>query len=510
MQSSRCIEIRQGEAWYGLCVEDGIQMPVTADKAYRCMLTPNTTVNGAAGILLSSAGRYLFSPGSVTVNVQSGFLKMNSPDAEVFSGGEGRTLREAWKDLVRDHLPLKGETPPALFFTAPQYNTWIELLYHQSQEGILQYARDLLRQGYPPGVLMIDDGWMKDYGSWEFCPDVFKSPRAMVDELHSMGFKVMLWVCPFVSADSPVFRMLSSKGALVKNASGEPAIRCWWNGYSAVLDMSSSVAREWFHGQAKTLMDDLGIDGFKMDGGDARFYRNDDQSEGGVSANEQSSLWAAAGLRYPYNEFRACYGMANMPLVHRLADKNHSWDEKGMKALVPDTLIQGLLGYPFGCPDMIGGGEYGNFTENSGHLDQELFVRYAQCAALLPMMQYSAAPWRVLDEEHAELCRQAALLRCEYSETIFRLAKHAAQTGEPIVRCMEYSFPHEGLERVMDQFTLGDGYLVAPVVTRGSRTRTVRLPRGMWKYIDGTVFEGGTSVTVKAELDTLPVFQHVG
>ncbi len=39
---------------------------------------------------------------------------------------------------------------------------------------------------------------------------------------------------------------------------------------------------------------------------------------------------------------------------------------------------------------MIGGGEYLNFLENSSNLDEELFVRYAQCATLMPMMQFSA------------------------------------------------------------------------------------------------------------------------
>ena len=36
-----------------------------------------------------------------------------------------------------------------------------------------------------------------------------------------------------------------------------------------------------------------------------------------------------------------------------------------------------MLGYAFSCPDMIGGGEYANFTANSDKLDDELFVRYA-------------------------------------------------------------------------------------------------------------------------------------
>ena len=37
---------------------------------------------------------------------------------------------------------------------------------------------------------MIDDNWQKDYGNFNFRPDKFPNPKAMVDELHAMGFKV--------------------------------------------------------------------------------------------------------------------------------------------------------------------------------------------------------------------------------------------------------------------------------------------------------------------------------
>ena len=64
----------------------------------------------------------------------------------------------------------------------------------------------------------------------------------------------------------------------------------------------------------------------------------------------------------------------------------------------------------------------------------------------------------------------------QYTEDILALAKHAAQTGEPIVRYMEYCFPHQGMATVQDQFMLGDSLLVAPVLTKGDRTRNVVLP----------------------------------
>lgn len=125
--------------------------------------------------------------------------------------------------------------------------------------------------------------------------------------------------------------------------------------------------------------------------------------------------------------------------MQRLADKYHQWESNGVKTLIPNELLQGLLGYAYTCPDMIGGGDYLSFLNESTSLDEELFVRYAQCAALMPMMQFSAAPWRVLSEENARLCVEAALLHIRMSDRIISLARHAAETGEP--RCAVYGVP---------------------------------------------------------------------
>ena len=85
--------------------------------------------------------------------------------------------------------------------------------------------------------------------------------------------------------------------------------------------------------------------------------------------------------------------------MQRLCDKQTKWDESGIAGLIPDTLLQGLTGHPFGSPDMIGGGEYTCFLNgNENACTPEMFVRYAQIAALMPVMQFSASPWRVLPE----------------------------------------------------------------------------------------------------------------
>ena len=94
-----------------------------------------------------------------------------------------------------------------------------------------------------------------------------------------------------------------------------------------------------------------------------------------------------------------------------------------------------------------------------------------------------------------------------YADMIIALAKEAAVTGEPIIRYMEYVFPHEGFADVTDQFMIGDTVLCAPVTEQGAITRTVVLPRGSWRYCDGTVYERGCTLTVPAPINVLPVFE---
>ena len=403
--------------------------------------------------------------------------------------------------------------PDELLFSAPQYNTWIELTYNQNQEDVLKYARAIIDNGFPPGVLMIDDTWQEDYGLWDFHPGRFPDPVKMMDELHQLGFKVMLWICPFVSADQAlvVREIMKGKGfLLVREEEGDtwekartPAAVSWWNGQSALLDFTNPAAVEWFNGQMDRLMEQYGVDGFKLDAGDTRFYGPELLSMKPATPNDQCELFARFGLRVPLNEYRACWKMAGQPLAQRLRDKSHGWDD--LQMLIPHMITEGLVGYTFSCPDMIGGGEYTSFLDLDSY-DQGVVVRSAQCHALMPMMQFSVAPWRILDQPHLDAIKKAVAVRMEFTPLIMELARGSAMTGEPIMANLEYHFPGQGLEDVKDQFMLGDALMVAPMVGAGS-TREVVLPGGRWVDDTGRKYRGGKSYTIEVPLDRLPYFR---
>ena len=166
------------------------------------------------------------------------------------------------------------------------------------------------------------------------------------------------------------------------------------------------------------------------------------------------------------------------------------------------------MGYPFSCPDMIGGGDYKSF-QNAATIDQELVVRSAQIHALMPMMQFSAAPWRILDAAHLKAVHKAVQIRETQQPYIVELARQSAATGEPIIRSLEYAYPHQGYERVNDQFLLGERMLVAPVVEKNARQRTVLIPSGKWLGFDGKQYVGPAKITVPVALDELCYFEKL-
>jgi alpha-glucosidase len=331
----------------------------------------------------------------------------------------------------------------------------------------------------------------------------------MVDKLHSMGFKVMLWICPFVSPDSPEYRMLSAKGYLIKNKSNQPAIISWWNGQSACYDFTNPAAVDYFVSALKSVQQAYGVDGFKFDAGDNNFYADSRLASHRNNAIpvDHTLAWAQIGLAFSFNEYRACWKMGGEALVQRLGDKNYSWS--ALQLLIPDMIAAGLAGYAYACPDMVGGGQYTSFLNiDEKNFDQTLIVRSAQIHALMPMMQLSVAPWRILSKENLAIARNAALLHKKFGAYIIACARESAKTGEPIVRHLEYSFPNEGFADCKDQLMLGDKYMVAPVLTKET-TRTVKLPKGRWKDDTGKIYKGGKTITLNAPLERLPYFERL-
>jgi len=498
--------ILEKEKWWGGAVLDGRNSPLN-DRQFVYDQYADCKTNQAAPFFISDKGRYIWGEKPLKIEFDGDKIAVESRGGEVVWGKAGETLKDAFLYGSKNFFPPSGKIPDTLLITSPQYNTWIELQYNQNEKDILKYAENIFKNGFPSGVIMIDDNWQERYGTWSFDCKKFSDPKGMIEKLHIMGFKVMLWVVPFISSDSPVYRELERKKLLIfeDSTKTKPAKIEWWNGVSALVDLSNPEGSKWFKGELQKLVTDYGVDGFKLDAGDPESYVGN-YSFNDFSPNDHCEAYAKLALDFPLNELRACWKMAGQPLVQRLRDKSHTWDD--VRVLIPDMIGLGLIGHQFGCPDMIGGGEWTSFQDSSV-MDEELIVRAAQISALMPMMQFSVAPWRVLGKENLVICKKMADLHYSMGKEILDLAGECAVSGEPMVRNLEYEYAGKGYEEIKDQFLLGNKILVAPVVVKGQRSREVIFPDGKWQGDDGSIVIGPATLKIEVPIQRLAWYRKM-
>ena len=506
-----------GGHWYGGNVTSGHHWPLETTET---VLDPfRATSNQASPVWLASSGAGVFVP----TYEQMGF-RINRAKDGLFSFDVKDTAVLDYRILVganiagafRAFVALAGKpeiVPPRGYFAEPIFNTWIEYMTKVTQADVEAYARKIRDSGFPCSVLMLDDGWLGKYGDNRFEPKKFPNPRKMVDEIHKLGFKFVLWEVPFVEKASANFEPLRQKGWLVRAAGGrEPAMVKWWNGEAAMVDLSNPEAYRWYLGELEWLQREYGVDGYKLDAGDAEYFDPAFVTFGRITPNRYTDLWASLGRRFDINELRVSWLAQSWGLVERLRDKSSDWRiETGLGSIVRHGLTESIIGYPYFCPDIIGGGLDSSFLEQGYRMDEELFIRWTQVSALMPMMQFSYAPWR-LSPKSQEIVKRYALLHKDLGDYIYSLALRAREDGTPIVRPLFFRNPEdEATYTAQDQFLLGDRFLVAPVLAKGATSRDVYLPAGTWKdFWTGRLYAGRQILKdFPAPLDTLPVFVSV-
>ena len=502
------------EFWWGGTSVDGSKEPF--DQNSVCFHDFRTHVNNQTmPLYISNFGRCIWSEQPFQCRIENGIFKMDGEN--IVLENFGTCLKDAYLGAMHKYFPVQGEPLQEEFFQVPQYNTWMQFTYDQTQKGVMEYAKGIIANGFKPGILMIDEGWQKDYGQWEFDLLKFPEPEKMLKELHEMGFTVMLWVVPYVSPNGKFFikhtkPWLSNteiEEYFLRTENGDAALMEWWNGVSAMLDFTKPCDCAFLDAQLKKLMN-MGVDGFKFDGGSLEQYAevsnksNAPLSEDSTPA-QRNIAWNDFGTRYKFHEYKDTFKGGGKRVIQRIRDRNHSWDNDGLNTLIPNALLQGLLGHPFVCPDMIGGGEW-TYRELGIPVDRELFVRMAQCSAFFPMMQFSWAPWEAVDAEHLAFIKKAHDLHCDFAEEILTFVNEAYETGEPIIRNLEYNHPHCGYEKITDAFMLSDKYLIAPVIQKGQTTRQIPLPEGTWRGFDGKTYEGSQTVELPVTLADIPWF----
>jgi alpha-glucosidase (family GH31 glycosyl hydrolase) len=332
----------------------------------------------------------------------------------------------------------------------------------------------------------------------------------MVRQLHEMDFSVLLWVTPFVNRESVNFPALARDGFLVRRkGSIEPSLLKWWGGTAGFIDLTNPDAKEWFKGRLNQLKTEVGVDGFKIDGGDAKYQPPTEDAEwysyGGPSGYSDELLSLFEELAPGRCETRTVWMSQKRAILWRQGGKDSHWGiDNGLKALVTYGMQMSLLGYDVSIPDMIPGRVQTMSSDDPLPTD-ELMVRWTEVSAFFPIMQFSYLPWNYSPETN-EVVKNYAKLHRAIADYVYGQAN---DRSSPLLRPLWYDHPKSReLYTVADEFMLGSDLLVAPVLDENHVARDVFLPPGQWRDAWSGEVYGKASSGTRRRHDTLSLLQH--
>ncbi|MBQ9796478.1 MAG: glycoside hydrolase family 31 protein [Clostridia bacterium] len=302
------------------------------------------------------------------------------------------------------------------------------------------------------------------------------------------------------------------------------------------LDITSDEACEWYFDKIWGEMIDIGIDGVKIDfcecmpDGDRQIgstkthykWKNPDRIVAGTEHHAYApyfiskfykkmvELKAAKGLKDGFMVFTRGGGIGSQRNPYMW-----SGDQARDYAKLDDQLLatvnSGLSGLPYMSFDMAGYAYCGNNYFTIG-LENEsaIFARATEFTAFLTQMQTHGDVRHAYEmtEDVKQIYRNFTRLHTELIPYMQKYSKIACDTGMPPVRHLILQYMDDvNVQDLIDEFMLGEGLLVAPILTKDTFEREVYLPAGSWTdLLTGEVIEGGKTVVAKANLGQIPVY----
>ena len=483
-------------------------------------------------------------------------LLWNNPAVGRAVFGKNVTSLEAFSTQALDYWIVAGDTPAELIEAygsvagtvpmMPEYGLgfWQCKLRYQIQEELLHVAREYKRQGLPIDVIVIDFFHWPHQGDWKFDPAYWPDPKAMIEELKSMGIQLMVSIWPTVETDSENYEEMLENGYLIRCDRGVDTSFIFLDKNTLPFDATNPEARGYVWAKVKEHYYDAGVRLFWLDEAEPEYniYDFDNYRYYSGPCLQTGNIYPSCYSQAFYDGMKAA-GQTNIVNLVRCAWAGSQkygalvWSGDipstfgSMKNQLAAGLNMGIAGIPWWTTDI--GGFYGGDPTNPEF--QELFIRWFQWGAFCPVMrlhgdreprqpQYgttggyfcaSGADNEVWSygPEAFEICKKYLRLREEMRDYTRKLMEEAHTKGLPLIRAMFVEFPDDPVcWELEEQYMYGDKYLVAPILNLGQRARKVYLPSGCdWRLSDGSqqIFSGGQWTEVRAPLDTMPVFERV-
>ena len=447
-----------------------------------------------------------------------------------------------------DYVIIAGDTPgeinekfTAITGRAPMLPEWAAgfwqcKLRYETQEELLQVAREYKRRGLPISVIVIDYFHWTMQGEWKFDPEKWPDPKAMVSELESMGIKLMVSVWPTIDPRSENYAYMREHNYILRGERGVDVVFMFF-GPQTYVDTTHPGAREFFWSRAKKNYYDYGIRTFWLDEAEPemRPYDYDNVRMYLGNGEEVSNIYCVGFAKAFYDGLKAqgeevcnlvrCawLGSQRYGVVLWSGDIASTFDSlrKQLKA----GLNVAMCGIPWWTTDI------GGFINGDPESEEfrELMIRWFEFGVFCPIFRLHGfrLPYPVRDilnpdgycgsggpnevwsfgEEAYEIIRRYMYVREELKPYIMGQMKLASEDGTPVMRPLFYDFcGDKNVYDIGDEYMFGPDLLVAPVYLEDRENWDVYLPEGEWVHLwTGDPYQGG-DVNVDAPLGYTPAF----
>lgn len=414
---------------------------------------------------------------------------------------------------------------------------------YSTQAEVLAVANGYRQRHLPADVIVVDWFYYTRMGQMDLDPVKWPDPIAMNRQLHEMGFQTMISVWPRFVPESRYYDLVLKNGWFEHLADGKPTNGLPYDRAGSDIDTTNPQAARWYWDTIRDNILHKGFDSLWADETEPDLPPNGSYFSIGPGTQYFNvyPLFHTAAL---YDGFRrdenhralilsrdAYLGVQRNGTIVWSSDIHPTWDT--LKRQIPTGLDVAASGIPYWSND-TGGWQYlpaehhpahpplldpSDARNNVGGYDDypELYTRWFEYASFLPIFRTHGS--RIYNEtwsygKQAEPILEKYLkLRYQLMPYIYSLGYSINQTGAPDMRALFMDFPDDpNVADLKDEYMFGPAFLVAPVTEQGATTRAVYLPAGtVWyNYWTNERVAGGQTVTVKAPIDTLPLFVRAG
>ena len=354
----------------------------------------------------------------------------------------------------------------------------------------------------------------------------FKNPKEFFAEMKNRGIVVSSNVKPGILLVHPDIAKYQSADILVKDStSDDPCVGNWWGGRGVFADFTNPKTREVWKEALKENLLNYGTNSVWNDNCeydsivdlDARCSFDEKGGTIGqlkpVMANLMCHITEEAIAENTPNERPFIVCRAGHAGIQQYAqswsgDNRTSWDT--LKFNIATMLGMSLCGVSNYGSDI--GGFFGNSPE------PELLVRWVQNGIFHPRFSIHSVnadftvtePW--MYPEYTAYVRDAIHLRYRLMPYFYSLMYQAHITGLPIMQplCSAFQADAKGYDEA-ESFMIG-GLLVATVLDKGAKTKSVYLPAGtdFYDFFTRKAYAGGQKIEMPVDLDSIPLFLSSG